>query len=125
MAELFATSKQTTSHHIINILKEKELLETAVVKQYLTTAADGKNYNVVFQGRVICKFDIDEDGTVSDIRVTKSAHPLLDSAAVHVISIMPKWNPMKTNGETNEMTYTLPITFRLENDTDSTKTNNK
>ena len=48
MAELFATSKQTISHHIINILKEKELLETAVVKQYLTTAADGKNYNVVF-----------------------------------------------------------------------------
>lgn len=48
MAELFATSKQTVSHHIINILKEKELLKTAVVKQYLTTAADGKNYNVVF-----------------------------------------------------------------------------
>ena len=48
MAELFATSKQTISHHIINILKDKELLETAVVKQYLTTAADGKNYNVVF-----------------------------------------------------------------------------
>ena len=48
MAELFATSKQTISHHIINILKEKELYELAVVKQYLTTAADGKNYNVVF-----------------------------------------------------------------------------
>ena len=77
------------------------------------------------QGRVVCKFTIDEDGSVSDIRVVESAHPLLDSAAVKVISIMPKWNPMKTNGETNEMTYTLPITFRLENDTDSTKTNNK
>ena len=48
MAELFATSKQTISHHIINILKEKELNEISVVKQYLTTAADGKNYNVVF-----------------------------------------------------------------------------
>ena len=48
MAELFATSKQLISHHIINILKEKELEEISVVKQYLTTAADGKNYNVVF-----------------------------------------------------------------------------
>ena len=48
MAELFATSKQTISHHIINILKEKELNEISVVKEYLTTAADGKNYNVVF-----------------------------------------------------------------------------
>ena len=48
MAELFATSKQLISHHIANILKEKELDQISVVKQYLTTAADGKNYNVVF-----------------------------------------------------------------------------
>ena len=34
--------------HIANILKEKELNEISVVKNYLTTAADGKNYNVVF-----------------------------------------------------------------------------
>ena len=48
MAELFATSKQTISYHIINILKERELIEKTVVKEHLTTAADGKNYNVVF-----------------------------------------------------------------------------
>ena len=48
MAELFATSKQSISYHIINILKERELSELSVVKEYLTTAADGKNYNVVF-----------------------------------------------------------------------------
>ena len=48
MAELFATSKQTVSYHITNILKDKELNEPSVVKEYLTTAADGKNYNVVF-----------------------------------------------------------------------------
>ena len=48
MAELFATSKPNISMHIANILKEKELNEVSVVKNYLTTAADGKNYNVVF-----------------------------------------------------------------------------
>lgn len=35
--ELFGTSKQTVSHHIINIRKEKELLGTAVGKKYLST----------------------------------------------------------------------------------------
>lgn len=45
MAELFATSKQTISHHVINILKDRELEESSVVKQYLTTASDGKTYN--------------------------------------------------------------------------------
>ena len=48
MAEVFATSKQTISYHVINILKENELTESSVVKEYLTTAADGKSYNIVF-----------------------------------------------------------------------------
>jgi len=48
MAELFATSKQTVSYHISNILKENELDKNSVVKDYLTTASDGKRYTVVF-----------------------------------------------------------------------------
>lgn len=40
LAELFDTSKQNISQHIINILKESELSENSVVKNYLTT--DGK-----------------------------------------------------------------------------------
>lgn len=48
MAELFATSIPNISMHISNILKEGELQQNSVVKEYLTTAADGKNYNVTF-----------------------------------------------------------------------------
>ncbi len=48
LSELFDTSVPNISMHISNILKEKELNEKSVVKNYLTTAADGKNYNVTF-----------------------------------------------------------------------------
>ena len=44
MAELFDTTKQNVSLHIKNILKEGELPEVSVVKEYLTTAEDGKRY---------------------------------------------------------------------------------
>lgn len=48
LAELFATSVPNISMHIANILKEKELEVNSVVKDYLTTASDGKNYSVTF-----------------------------------------------------------------------------
>ena len=48
MALLFDTSKPNISMHITNILQDKELDEKSVVKDYLTTATDGKNYNVTY-----------------------------------------------------------------------------
>ena len=48
IAELFDTSKQSISYHIINILEDNELDENSVVKNYLTTASDGKSYEVTF-----------------------------------------------------------------------------
>ena len=48
MAELFQTTKQNISLHIQNIFSERELTEIAVVKESLTTAADGKNYATKF-----------------------------------------------------------------------------
>lgn len=48
IAELFDTSKQNIGQHIAKILKEKELQEYSVVKDFFTTAADGKKYKVTF-----------------------------------------------------------------------------
>ena len=48
IAELFDTSVANISLHISNILKDNELDEKSVIKNYLITATDGKNYNVTF-----------------------------------------------------------------------------
>lgn len=48
IAELFDTSVPNISMHISNILKDKELVSDSVIKDYLTTASDGKQYNVAF-----------------------------------------------------------------------------
>lgn len=48
MAELFGTTKPNISMHLKNIFKEGELDENSVVKEFLTTAADGKSYKTLF-----------------------------------------------------------------------------
>ena len=48
IAELFDTSVPNVSMHISNIIKDNELDINSVIKDYLTTATDGKNYNITF-----------------------------------------------------------------------------
>ena len=48
MAELFQTTKQNVSLHVLNIFKEEELVADSVVKESLTTAVDGKSYRTKF-----------------------------------------------------------------------------
>lgn len=47
MAELYQTTKQNISLHIQNVFDDKELPADAAVKEYLTTAADGKRYRTL------------------------------------------------------------------------------
>ena len=47
MAQLFDKSKSTISEHITNIFKEGELIEGSVVREFRTTALDGKNYETL------------------------------------------------------------------------------
>ena len=47
LAELFDTSKQSIGQHIANILNERELDANSVVKDYLTTAVDGRGIRIV------------------------------------------------------------------------------
>ena len=44
MSELFDTTKQNVSLHLKNVFEDNELMENSVVKESLTTAADGKQY---------------------------------------------------------------------------------
>ena len=66
------------------------------------------------QGRVICTFVVERDGSVSDIRIARSVDPSLEKEAIRVVSGMPKWIPGRQNGQSVRVKYTLPVTFRLQ-----------
>lgn len=66
------------------------------------------------QGRVICTFIVETDGSISNVKVAKNVDPALDKEAVRVISAMPKWKSGTLNGEAVRVKYTVPVTFRLQ-----------
>ncbi len=66
------------------------------------------------QGRVICTFVVEKDGSITDINVVRSVSPTIDKEAIRVISAMPNWNPGVKDGKLVRVKFTLPIHFKLE-----------
>ena len=66
-------------------------------------------------GEVVCNFIINEDGSISDIRVRRKydLHTLWDAEVVRVISTMPKWNPGKHDGKPVKVEYSLPVNIHI------------
>ena len=81
----------------------------------------GKNikYPVVaeengIQGRVVCTFVVERDGSITDVKVVRGVDSSLDKEAVRVVKSMPHWIPGKQNGSAVRVKYTLPVTFKLQ-----------
>jgi len=66
------------------------------------------------QGRVVCTFVVERDGSVTDVQVARSIDPSLDKEAIRVLKKMPKWIPGRQNGSAVRVKYTVPVTFRLQ-----------
>lgn len=66
------------------------------------------------QGRVIVRFVVEKDGSISSPSIMKGVDKDLDREALRVVGMMPKWEPGKNNGKPVRSYYTLPITFKLQ-----------
>ena len=75
---------------------------------YPASAADNN-----IQGKVVVKFVVGRDGSVSRAEVVRGVDPALDREALRVVNSMPKWNPGMNNGQPANVWFQLPITFNL------------
>ena len=66
------------------------------------------------QGRVICQFVIQADGTIGETKIMRGVSPELDAEAIRVVKAMPAWTPGMQDGQAVNVRYTLPVTFRLQ-----------
>lgn len=73
------------------------------------------------QGRVVIKFTVKADGSLTDFSVVNGVAPALDKEALRVMKSMPAWKPAMSNGKAVDSDYTLPITFKLPPDNTTKK----
>ncbi len=66
------------------------------------------------QGRVVIQFVVTKTGKIGEVKVARSKDPDLDKEAVRVVKTLPDFIPGKMNGQSVNVWYTLPITFKLQ-----------
>lgn len=66
------------------------------------------------QGRVVVKFIVEKDGSISNVEVDRSVYPSLDNEAMRVIKNMPKWIPGQINGKAVKVECSYPFVFQLQ-----------
>ena len=69
------------------------------------------------EGKVLCSFIIDKDGSITDISIVRSSgYDSLDNEAIRMLNAMPKWIPGKQDGKTVRVRYLLPVNFKIPTD---------
>jgi protein TonB len=73
--------------------------------------ADARENNI--QGKVIAEFIVNEDGSLSNVKIIQSLGHGCDEEFLRVINLMPKWIPARKNGKPVKSLIKLPNNFKL------------
>jgi len=65
-------------------------------------------------GKVIVKFVIEANGSLSNVKVVQSANKFLDAEAKRLVKMMPKWIPGRQDGKTVRVAFSVPVNFVLQ-----------
>lgn len=66
------------------------------------------------EGRVVVEFIVAKDGSITNVKVSRSVNPDLDQEAIRVISAMPKWKAGMQRGKAVNVRFSVPVMFRLQ-----------
>ena len=66
------------------------------------------------QGKVYVTFVVTKDGSIANATIARGVDPSLDTEALRVVNGLPKWKPGKQRGQFVNVSYTVPINFKLQ-----------
>lgn len=70
-------------------------------------------YKRKIEGRVLCSFIVNADGSISHVKILKGVEHTLNREAERIILSMPSWIAGRVNDEPVPVRCILPIAFRL------------
>ena len=65
------------------------------------------------QGKVIAEFIVNTDGSITDVNIVGSLHPLCDAEVLRVLRMMPRWTPGILNDEPCRTKVCIPVVFKI------------
>ncbi len=83
----------------------------AFIHKNMTPQPIAQCYNGI-GGKVICRFIVDTDGSLSNFTILRSLNPTCDKEAIRVLKLLPKFIPGKLNGRVVRVYYTVPVIFK-------------
>ncbi|AWM35492.1 energy transducer TonB [Hymenobacter nivis] len=66
------------------------------------------------EGRIFVSFTVNAEGNVSDVKVVKGLGSGLDEETIRAVKTLPKFIPGKQNGRAVSVSFTVPITFKIQ-----------
>lgn len=119
VAPVVEEEEEEAAQQIFTVVEEMPDFPDGGLQGLLKFLAKNIKYPVIaqengIQGRVVCAFVVNKDGSIVDIEVLRGVDPSLDKEAVRVLGTMPKWKPGKQRGKPVRVKYTVPVMFRLQ-----------
>lgn len=117
----FGSSMAQTETHVqeeITVGENRRAEFPGGVDSMMTFIAENLNYpsemeKKRIEGKVVCTFIVEPDGSLWDVRILHSPHEMLSEETIRVVKLMPKWNPELAHGKVIRGKYTLPVIFKL------------
>ena len=119
VAPVVEEEEEESAQQIFTVVEEMPDFPDGGLQGLLKFLAKNIKYPVIaqengIQGRVVCAFVVNKDGSIVDIEVLRGVDPSLDKEAVRVLGTMPKWKPGEQRGKPVRVKYTVPVMFRLQ-----------
>lgn len=118
VVEVFEVEEEVVEEEIFTIVEDMPEFPGGIQALYKYLGENVKYPQAAkangISGKVFVNFTVEKDGSITDVKIIRGVHELLDKEAIRVVKSFPKWKPGKQRGKAVRVSYNIPISFVLK-----------